>query len=476
VLSKSTQTGYALLYQYDLLPGDCYMKFLCSFIVIGLLSAGSGMALDNDNQKDLPPLDDIKQFTTVLEHIKKYYVNTVTDQTLLENAIRGMLSGLDPHSTYLDAEEFSELKTHTSGKFGGLGIEVTMDDGLIRVISPIDETPAARAGIQAGDLIVRINETPVKGLTLQEAVDMMRGDRGTPITLTIVRPNETKPLKITLTREVINVRSVRQRLLEPNFAYLRISQFQTNTGPDVVKALQTLKKENQAPLKGLIIDLRNNPGGILEASTQVADVFLDRNNLGYDGLIVYTKGRLPGTELEEKATDTDHLAGAPIVVLVNGGSASASEIVAGALQDHHRAVIVGTQTFGKGSVQTVIPMRNKRGIKLTTSLYYTPSGRSIQATGIIPDIMVHRLQIEGDRNEDFNSLYLREEDLQNHLSTENAKKESKTPEENKAAAIGLFSKIDTHPEEDVPLYRRDYQLYEALNILKGLERQQASRK
>ncbi|MEY3182544.1 MAG: hypothetical protein RLZ35_529, partial [Pseudomonadota bacterium] len=309
------------------------MKYLHALILIGFLGANTVIATETEVNKGLPKLDDIKQFTTVLEHIKKYYVNTVTDKELLENAIRGMLAGLDPHSTYLDTEEFSELKVHTSGKFGGLGIEVTMDDGLIRVISPIDDTPAARAGIHAGDLIVRINETPVKGLKLQEAVDMMRGDRGTPITLTIIRQNETKPLKMTLNREVINVRSVRQRLLEPGFGYLRISQFQTNTGSDVAKAIQTLQKDNQkAPLKGLILDLRNNPGGILEASVQVSDVFLDQPKLKYDGLIVYTKGRLPGSELEEKASPGDLINGAPIVVLINGGSASASEIVAGALQ------------------------------------------------------------------------------------------------------------------------------------------------
>jgi carboxyl-terminal processing protease len=452
------------------------MKFLYALIFIGLLSAGSVSAKELDNNQGLPKLDDIKQFTTVLEHIKKYYVNPVTDKELLENAIRGMLSGLDPHSTYLDTEEFSELKVHTSGKFGGLGIEVTMDDGLIRVISPIDDTPAAKAGIQAGDLIVRINDTPVKGLKLQEAVDMMRGDRGSPITLSIVRQNESKPLKITLNREVINVRSVRQRLLEPNFGYLRISQFQTNTGADVTKAIQALQKENEKnPLKGLILDLRNNPGGILESSVQVSDAFLDRPKLKYDGLIVYTKGRLPGSELEEKANPGDLLNGAPIVILVNGGSASASEIVAGALQDHHRAIVLGTQTFGKGSVQTVIPMKNKRGIKLTTSLYYTPSGRSIQATGIIPDITVHRLHIEGDRDEDFNSLYLREEDLQNHLNTDNAKKEPKTPDTTKSSAISTFLKTsEPGKAEELPLYKTDFQLYEALNILKGLEKQKAN--
>lgn len=451
------------------------MQFLYSLIFIGLLSAGSVSAREADNNQGLPKLDDIKQFTTVLEHIKKYYVNPVTDKELLENAIRGMLAGLDPHSTYLDTEEFSELKVHTSGKFGGLGIEVTMDDGLIRVISPIDDTPAARAGIQAGDLIVRINDTPVKGLKLQEAVDMMRGDRGSPITLSIVRQGEPKPLKITLNREVINVRSVRQRLLEPGFGYLRISQFQTNTGADVTKAMQALQKENEKnPLKGLILDLRNNPGGILESSVQVSDVFLDRPKLKYDGLIVYTKGRLPGSELEERATPGDLLDRAPMVVLVNGGSASASEIVAGALQDHHRAVVLGTQTFGKGSVQTVIPIKNKRGIKLTTSLYYTPSGRSIQATGIIPDITVHRLHIEGDRDEDFNSLYLREEDLQNHLNTDNAKKEAKTPDTGKTSSIGSFLKAEEpNKADELPLYKTDYQLYEALNVLKGLERQQA---
>lgn len=451
-----------------------YLKYR-SFVRFGLLLLGLSFlnpafsakkTTDSDNEI-LPSLQDLKQFTTVFEQVKKYYVNTIDDKTLFENAIRGMLSGLDPHSTYLDPDELSELKVHTSGKFGGLGIEVTLEDGFIRVISPIDDTPAQKSGLQAGDLIVRINETPVKGLKLQEAVDMMRGDKGSPITLTIVRQKELKPLKITLIRDIINVKSVRSRLLEPDYGYLRISQFQNNTGPDVLRALQNLKKDNnQKPLKGLILDLRNNPGGILESAVQVSNAFLDADKLKHDRMIVYTKGRLPGSEIKETASGNDALQQAPIVLLVNGGSASASEIVAGALQDHRRAVVAGTPTFGKGSVQTVMPLRDKRAIKMTTALYYTPAGRSIQATGIKPDITVHRLKIESDRDDDIQDFLLREEDLQGHINSEKKKAAS----EALAMANAEFGnpKDDNNRNEKRPLYDTDYQLYEGLNILKGL--------
>jgi len=411
----------------------------------GLLVLGIGLAQPSwagkstDNESEvLPSLQELKQFTTVFEHVKRYYVNSVDDKTLFENAIRGMLNGLDPHSAYLNTEELSELKVHTSGKFGGLGIEVTMEDGFIRVISPIDDTPAQKAGIQAGDLIIRIDDTPVKGLKLQEAVDKMRGEKGSPITLTIIRQKELKPLKITLNRDVISVKSVRQRLIEPDYGYVRISQFQNNTAQDIIRAIQSLKKDNdQKPLKGIVLDLRNNPGGVLESAVQVSDTFLDAPKLSYNHLIVYTKGRLNGSEIQEVAHEGDILNQAPIVVLVNGGSASASEIVAGALQDHHRGVIVGTQTFGKGSVQTVIPLKDKRGIKLTTALYYTPAGRSIQAMGIKPDIVVHRLKIDSDKDEDIQDLLLREEDLQNHLNNGENKDKTETPRRTETDMINL---------------------------------------
>lgn len=403
------------------------------------------------------PLADLQRFTTVVEHIKNYYVKSLDDSVLFENAMRGMLSGLDPHSAYLDKEDYAELKELTTGKFGGLGIEVIPEDGLIRVITPVDDTPAQRAGIQPGDIIVRLNETPVKGLSLREAIEMMRGEKGTTITLTIIRQGETKPLKIPVTRDTINVRSVRNEMLEEGFGYVRVSQFQSNSGDEFIAAVQNLKKTAGGKLKGLVIDLRNNPGGVLESSVQIADAFLDREKLGHEALIVYTKGRVAGGQIKEKAHSGDILNGAPIVVLVNGGSASASEIVAGALQDHHRAVVLGTQTFGKGSVQTVLPLKDNRGLKLTTMLYYTPAGRSIQADGIKPDITVQNLKMPNP-DTDAVSLLIREEDLRGHLengSGQPAKKPNATALKDK-------------DKKDLPLISRDYQLFEGLNILKGL--------
>ncbi len=407
-----------------------------------------------DNEK--LPLSDLQRFTTVIENIRNYYVKPIDDTTLFENALKGMVSGLDPHSAYLDKEDYADLKASTSGKFGGLGIEVYPEDGLIRVISPIDDTPAQRAGIQAGDIIIRLNDTPVKGLSMREAIEMMKGEKGTNITLTIIRQGESKPLKITVTRDIINVRSVKSEMLDNDYGYVRVSQFQSNTSEDFVRAIQNLKKESGNKLKGLILDLRNNPGGLLEASVQIAGSFLDRDKLKYDGVIVYTKGRMAGSQLKEKARSGDILNGAPIVVLVNGGSASASEIVAGALQDHRRAVILGTQTFGKGSVQTVLPLKDDRGVKLTTALYYTPAGRSIQAEGIKPDIIIQnqKIPVAAHENNDLSALNVREEDLRGHL--ENASMQSNPK---KGSAL---------KDKDLPLINRDYQLYEALNVLKGL--------
>jgi carboxyl-terminal processing protease len=415
------------------------------------------------------PLEDLQRFTSVVEQIRKYYVKPVDDKELFENAIRGMLSGLDPHSAYLDENEFSDLRANTSGKFGGLGIEVTMEDGFIRVISPIDDTPASRAGLKSGDFIVKLDDTPVKGLTLKKAVEMMRGDRGTPILLTVVRKGTSAPLKIKVTRDIILVKSIRSKLLDKNYGYIRVSQFQTHSGEDLVRAVEKLNKEANNQLKGLIIDLRNNPGGILEASVKIADAFLDKTKLNYNGMIVYTEGRLPGSEIKELATGTDILHGAPIVVLVNGGSASASEIVAGALQDHKRALIVGTQTFGKGSVQTVLPLRDNQGLKLTTALYFTPAGRSIQAKGITPDIEVPDMkmpEVKPDEMEDL--VNIRESDLDGHL--ENG---AKVPEKLNepipkldTATSPKENKIDT--DDAKVLLKQDYQLNEALNLLKGL--------
>ncbi len=388
------------------------------------------------------PFDDLRVFAEVFGRIKSDYVEKVNDRDLLASAIRGMLGGLDPHSTYLDADEYRDLQVGTTGEFGGLGIEVGMEDGFVKVIAPIDETPAQRAGMQAGDLIVRIDEKPVKGLSLDEAVKLMRGKPGTKIVLTVVRDDEAKPVRIEIERDVIHVASVKQRTLEPGYGYVRITHFQSRTTDDVLKAIETLKAENKDGINGLVLDLRNNPGGILNSAVGVSDAFLT------SGLIVYTKGRVDDSRLEFKAGPEDVLNGAPIVVLVNGGSASASEIVAGALQDQRRALIMGSDTFGKGSVQTIVPIDERTALKLTTARYYTPSGRSIQAQGIVPDIELERGNLE--LVEDADVAPLKEADLVRHLEE---------------AGIASPAEDDS---DALPLAAEDFQLSEALNVLKGL--------
>lgn len=427
-------------------------------LLVGLILNASVCVSEDTSQKDKLPVTEIQRFTTVIDHIKNYYVKPVEDDVLYDNAIRGMLAGLDPHSAYLDEEEFEDLKISTSGKFGGLGIELTLEDGLIRVISPIDDTPAAKAGIKAGDLIIRLDDVSVKGMSRKEAVDKMRGKPGTTITLLIIRKGETKPLHLKVTREIINVKSVKTRMLDNNYAYIRISQFQSETGDELIKHLKALK--NKQKIKGVILDLRNNPGGILDTSVQIADAFLNKDKLKYDGVIVYTKGRI-GAQIKEIAHSNDLLDNAPIVVMINGGSASASEIVAGALQDHNRAIIVGPEpSFGKGSVQTILPLKDKRGLKLTTALYYTPAGRSIQATGIKPDILIENIRLpelskDKENNDNNNGLLLRENDLQGHL-------------ENGSKDANAGNKATNDKAAELPLIYSDYQLYQALNILKGV--------
>lgn len=385
------------------------------------------------------PLDELRSFAEVYERIKQAYVHEVDDRTLLENAIRGMLSGLDPHSDYLEPEAFKELRESTQGEFGGLGIEIGVEQGYIKVISPIDDTPASRAGIQPLDLIIRINDTSTRDLSLKQAIEMMRGEPGSSVRLTIQRESAGQPFEVELVRDLIRTLSVRQQLLEKDYGYLRISQFQSRTGDETLKALEKLKEANEErPLKGLILDLRNNPGGVLQAAAEVTDVFLD------SGLIVYTQGRLPDTDMRFEARPGDALQGIPMVVLINAGSASASEIVAGALQDHRRALIMGTPSFGKGSVQTVLPLYNDRALKMTTALYYTPQGRSIQADGIQPDIEVMNARITPVEER----RRTRESDLQGHL-------EGQQREAQDAAPARLAS-------------TEDYPVNEALNLLKGL--------
>ena len=392
------------------------------------------------------PLEELRTFAEVLDRIKAAYVEPVDDKTLLENAIKGMLSNLDPHSAYLEPEAYAELQESTSGEFGGLGIEVGIEDGFIKIISPIDDTPASKAGIQPGDLIIKIDGQPTKGLSMTEAVDKMRGKAGSKILLTLVREGG-QPFDVELHRAVIKVKSVKSQLLEGHYGYLRISQFQVNSGEEVGKALAALKKQNGGKkLSGIVLDLRNNPGGVLQAAVEVTDHFLKK------GLIVYTKGRIANSELRFSADPADASEGVPLVVLINGGSASASEIVAGALQDHKRGVLMGTDSFGKGSVQTVLPLNNDRALKLTTALYFTPNGRSIQAQGIVPDIEVSRAKITRERDDE----NFKEADLAGHLGNGNGGADK--PSNGKGKTAGQSPR----PQDD------DFQLSQALNLLKGL--------
>ncbi|NOQ87815.1 MAG: PDZ domain-containing protein [Gammaproteobacteria bacterium] len=398
------------------------------------------------------PLNELRNFSDIFARVKTDYVEHVDDKTLLENAIRGMLSGLDPHSTYLNSDEYKELKIGTTGKFGGLGIQVGMEDGFVKVISPIDDTPAFRAGLEAGDLIIRLDDKSVKGMSLNDAVKIMRGEPGTDIKLTVIREGADKPLPFIVTRDIISVKSVKSRILEPDYGYIRISNFQSKPARDLVSELSNLKKENKNELKGLVLDLRNNPGGVLSAAADVSDAFIN------DGKLVYTRGRIANSDFEFNAKPGDIMNGAPVVVLINGGSASASEIVAGALQDHKRAVIMGSKSFGKGSVQTIQELRSGGAVKITTARYFTPSGRSIQGEGITPDIILERYEIKDSKDEA--SLRIKESDLTGSISNPTKSQEAIK----KAEAEGKKE------EEKKPHIKasEDFQLYEALLLLKGL--------
>ncbi|MDO3388553.1 S41 family peptidase [Gilvimarinus sp. SDUM040013] len=416
-------------------------------------SEGELSAIDETAAQGLLPLDDLRTFTRVYDHIRTSYVEELSDTELLEYAIKGMMAELDPHSSYLDAERFEDLQANTSGEFGGLGIEVGMENGFVKVVSPIDDTPAQKAGIEAGDLIIRLDEQPVKGMTLNEAVSVMRGAKGSELTLTIVREGVDQPFELTIERDIIKVRSVRTKMLDDNYLYVRIATFQVNTGRDVAKKLKRTLQDS-ANVRGVILDLRNNPGGVLQASVDVADAFLD------GGLVVYTEGRIESSKSRYNANAGDITEGLPMVVLINDGSASASEIVAGALQDQGRAVIMGTRSFGKGSVQTVVPITESRAIKLTTARYYTPGGRSIQAQGIEPDVVVERAKVTAVKP----TLRTTEADLAGHLGNGNGEEE-----------VGSKERKETRDGE-TSMLARDNQLHEALNLLKGLHifRQQAS--
>ncbi len=395
------------------------------------------------------PLEQLRTYSDVLDRVRSDYVDDISEGELIENSIRGMISELDPHSGYLDDEEFKSLRESTSGEFGGLGIQVGMKDGVLTVIAPIDDTPAKRAGLEAGDKIIRIDGELTQDMDLEEAVKVMRGKPGTDIDLTIAREGEKKPLEFTITRAIIKTESVRHEMLEPGLGYIRVSQFQSRTVEQMHDALDELIEKNDGkPLKGLVLDLRNNPGGVLDGSVEMVDAFLEA------GQIVYTKGRVADAKMSFEASNGDRLDGAPMVVLVNGGSASASEIVAGALQDSGRALVIGEQTFGKGSVQSIMPLSNGGALRLTTARYYTPSGRSIQAEGIKPDVTVHQLKVS-DIEEVFS---ISEASLAGHLTNGDSDM-TDTAESAENSEDG---------EDREPLVIRDYQLYEALNMLKGM--------
>jgi carboxyl-terminal processing protease len=408
------------------------------------------------------PMEDVQRFSNAIAQIKQYYVKPISDKELFDNAIRGMLAGLDPHSNYLNEEEFSDLQTITSGEFGGLGIEVTMEDGLIKVITPLIDAPAIKAGIKSGDYIVKVDSHAVQGIDLRQAVDLMRGKIGEPVTLTVLRKGEKAPLTFKLVRENIQIKSVDNKLLDNKYGYIRLAQFQALTSKDMLNSIEELKRESKGELKGLILDLRNNPGGLLDSAIQVADAFIDKPAGGKEELIVYTEGRLPGSRFTAVANPGDVLKNAPMVVIINNGSASASEIVAGALKDHKRAVIIGKPSFGKGSVQTVLPLDNKSGIKLTTALYYTPSGVSIQAQGIKPDITIDEISVPKKKQENPLANFS-EADLHGHLKNGTSGKNS---EDTKTIAIKSHNK-QSKIDEKALLYE-DYQLYAALTILKSL--------
>lgn len=401
-----------------------------------------------------------------MKQVKRHYVEPVNNDKLFENAIRGVLAKLDPHSSYLDAEELKELTTATIGQFGGVGIEIAPEKGAIRVISPVDGTPAYKAGIKAGDLIVKIDGQPVKDMTMRDAVNKMRGKKGSKVVLTIVRSKTEKPIQFDIIRDIIKIQTVKSKMLEKGYGYVRVSLFQEPSASDMIKAIKKLQEEAGGKLKGLVLDLRNNPGGLLDSAIEISDQFLDAQYLK-NKKIVYTKGRTPQINSEALASKHDMLSGTPMVVLINEGSASGSEIVAGALQDHKRAIILGTRSFGKGSVQTVIPVDEDSAIKLTTGLYYTPAGRSIQAEGIKPDVWVEDMRVE--KSEGDKSLpQVSEEGLMGHIEDEvDAGKTPSSEKDSKAKhKEPKESKKDEQIEKD--LVDKDFQLYQALNLLKGL--------
>ncbi len=421
-------------------PARLASVFLAFSFAVFLLSAAQAQQETKLRELQPLPLEEISIFTKVFETIKSSYVEPITDQELLNNAIRGMIAGLDPHSSFLNRDEMSNFEVETTGRYGGLGIEITKEPGGIRVVTPIDDSPASAAGIRPGDLIIRLDDAHVDRLTISDAVDLMRGEPGSDIKLTIIRQGVSGPMEFVLTRAVIRIRSARSYLLEPEFGYVRITQFQTST-PELVRSEVQKMRDNAKQISGLVLDLRNNPGGELRSAVGISDLFIE------NGVIVTTKDRDGVIDQEYRATPGDILNGVPVVVLVNEGSASASEVVAGALQDHRRAVIMGKTTFGKASVQTILPISQTATLKLTTHRYYTPNDRSIQAEGIVPDIVVELVELP--ENQAQSATTIREGDLSGAIENENSSGEGE--------------------EQSFTYEGRDYQLQQALNLLKALQ-------
>jgi carboxyl-terminal processing protease len=411
-----------------------------------------------NSQQQLPlPLEEVRMFTDALDQIRSSYVEDVKDQDLLESAIRGMLIGLDPHSAFISGADFDSLQDTTTGEFGGLGIEVSRQDDYILVISPIDGSPADRAGILPGDRIMQINGKPLRQLLPDEAAELMRGAPGTKVSVTISREG-LDPFELQIIRDIVSINSVRSRIINQSYAYVRISQFRGNTGAEFQNEIEQLIKGAE-PIYGLILDLRNNPGGVVQSAVEIVDSFID------NGTIVYTEGRIEQANNKYLATKKSINTELPIVVLINRGSASASEIVAGALQDHNRAIILGTRSFGKGSVQTILPLAPDKAMKLTTSLYFTPNGRSIQATGIVPDVIVEEAFIT-KKSRDIRQYV--ESDLEGHIPSVNklSKNEQRTQLEGRDdLSSGELSEVLVTAEE---VLVSDYPLQEALNLLKGI--------
>ncbi len=445
-----------------------YLKITLAVILAAFLGyacfAFSTTILDTppkniDTATDNPVSEkEVERLAKVLDAIQQNYITVVSDKTLIDNALSGMVTRLDPHSAFLDKQELAELETTVSGEFVGIGVELTTERGMLRVISPIEGTPAAKAGLKPGDLIIKVDDKLIQDMTVNEAIRQIKGKPDTTVTLTVIRKDEQKPLVFTILRQVVKIKAVQPKLLAPGYGYIRLTSFQSPVEKQIRLAVSQLQKESGGELKGLILDLRNNPGGLLDVSADVVDLFLDKNETAkYHDLIVYTKGRIPNADVSFAAHDNDIIPHVPMIVLINGGSASASEIVAGALQDYKRALIMGTRSFGKGSVQTIIPIDSDSALKLTTALYYTPAGREIQARGIEPDVVVPELTV--DEKQMTGLLDIDEDNYDHHIENDThdgyeKKAHDTAHQEQQKAALKLA--------------KEDYQLYEAFMMLKGM--------